>query len=100
MHRLHHVLALRRVELRGDLVDRGLGELECERIALGDLLARMKSFELAGEWTPRRAFHVHGSTRLPIPVSIAPVFIVTPRNPPITRMNSATSIAPNSVPEL
>ena len=30
---------------------------------------------------------------------MAPVFIVTPRNPPITRMNSATSIAPNSSPE-
>jgi hypothetical protein len=37
---------------------------------------------------------------LPIPVSIAPVFIVTPRNPPITRMNNAISIAPNSDPEL
>ena len=35
-----------------------------------------------------------------MPAWIAPVFIVTPRNPPITRMNSATSIAPNSVPVL
>ena len=34
-----------------------------------------------------------------MPPWIAPVFIVTPRNPPITRMNSATSIAPNSSPE-
>ena len=31
-----------------------------------------------------------------MPASIAPVFIVTPRNPPMTRMNSAMSIAPNS----
>ena len=31
---------------------------------------------------------------------IAPVFIVMPMNPPITRMNSATSMAPNSSPEL
>ncbi len=29
---------------------------------------------------------------------IAPVFIVTPRNPPMTRMKSATSMAPNSSP--
>ena len=36
----------------------------------------------------------------PIPASIAPVFIVTPRKPPMTRMNSAMSIAPNSEPEL
>ena len=34
-----------------------------------------------------------------IPVSIAPVFMVTPRNPPMTRMNSATSMAPKSSPE-
>ena len=34
-----------------------------------------------------------------IPPWIAPVFIVTPRKPPITRMNKATSIAPNSSPE-
>ena len=39
-------------------------------------------------------------TSRPIPVWIAPVFIVTPRKPPITMMNRATSIAPNSVPEL
>ena len=35
-----------------------------------------------------------------MPASIAPVFIVTPRKPPITRMNSAMSIAPKSDPEL
>ena len=35
-----------------------------------------------------------------MPAWIAPVFIVTPRNPPITRMNRATSIAPKSEPEL
>ena len=34
-----------------------------------------------------------------IPPWIAPVFIVTPRKPPITRMNKATSIAPNRSPE-
>ncbi len=34
-----------------------------------------------------------------IPAWIAPVFIVTPRKPPMTRMNSATSMAPNSSPE-
>ncbi len=39
-------------------------------------------------------------TSLPMPAWIAPVFIVTPRKPPITRMNSATSIAPKSDPEL
>ena len=39
-------------------------------------------------------------TRPAMPAWIAPVFIVTPRNPPITRMNSAMSMAPNSVPEL
>ncbi len=43
-----------------------LARLEA-RIALGDLLARVKSFELATDaWEPRRAFHVHGPTRLPI----------------------------------
>jgi hypothetical protein len=39
-------------------------------------------------------------TRLPMPAWIAPVFIVTPRKPPITMMKSATSIAPKSEPEL
>jgi len=43
-----------------------LARLE-SRIALGDLLAGMKSFELARpDWVPRRAFHVHGPTSLPI----------------------------------
>ena len=38
------------------------------RIALGDLLERLKGFELAGSepWEPRKALHVHGPTRLPI----------------------------------
>ena len=31
---------------------------------------------------------------------MAPVFIVMPMNPPMTRMNSATSMAPNSSPLL
>ena len=35
-----------------------------------------------------------------IPVWIAPVRIVTPRKPPITITNSATSIAPNRTPLL
>ena len=39
------------------------------------------------------------STRA-IPAWMAPVCIVTPRKPPMTRMNSATSMAPNSSPEL
>ena len=38
------------------------------RIALGDLLERLKSFELSSSepWEPRKALHVHGPTRLPI----------------------------------
>ncbi len=38
------------------------------RVALGDLLARFERFELASRepWEPRKAFHVHGPTRLPI----------------------------------
>jgi cytochrome P450 len=37
------------------------------RIALADLLARMKTFELATPaWPPRAAFHVHGPSALPI----------------------------------
>ncbi len=35
-----------------------------------------------------------------MPAWMAPVRIVMPMNPPITRMNSATSMAPNSVPLL
>jgi cytochrome P450 len=43
-----------------------LARLEA-RIALSDLLAEMKSFELArSDWEPRRAFHVHGPSSLPI----------------------------------
>jgi cytochrome P450 len=44
-----------------------LSRLE-SRIALSDLLERMKGFELASDqpWEPRKAFHVHGPTRLPI----------------------------------
>lgn len=38
------------------------------RIALGDFLARAKSFEPASSepWTPRQGLHVHGPVRLPI----------------------------------
>ena len=39
-------------------------------------------------------------TSAPIPASIAPVFIVRPRKPPITSTNNATLIAPYSVPLL
>ena len=35
-----------------------------------------------------------------MPVWIAPVRMVTPRKPPITMMNRATSMAPNSTPVL
>jgi cytochrome P450 len=43
-----------------------LSRLEA-RIALPDLLTRMKTIEIAtNEWEPREAFHVHGPTRLPI----------------------------------
>jgi cytochrome P450 len=44
-----------------------LARLEA-KIALGDLLARVKGFQLAGSepWEPRKAFHVHGPSRLPI----------------------------------
>ena len=35
-----------------------------------------------------------------MPAWMAPVFIVMPMNPPMTRMNSATSMAPNSSPLL
>jgi cytochrome P450 len=42
-----------------------LARLEA-RIALSDFLSRTKRFELAGPSEPRRAFHVHGPTRLPI----------------------------------
>jgi cytochrome P450 len=36
------------------------------RIALGDVLSRLGDLEVAGPWEPRKAFHVHGPTRLPI----------------------------------
>jgi cytochrome P450 len=38
------------------------------RIALSDILARLKGLELASDepWQPRKALHVHGPTRLPI----------------------------------
>ena len=35
-----------------------------------------------------------------MPAWMAPVFIVTAMNPPMTRMNSATSMAPNRLPLL
>jgi cytochrome P450 len=44
-----------------------LARLEA-RIALADLLQRVKRFELASAepWEPRKALHVHGPARLPI----------------------------------
>jgi cytochrome P450 len=44
-----------------------LARLEA-RIAIPDLLSRLKGFRLASDapWQPRSAFHVHGPTRLPI----------------------------------
>jgi cytochrome P450 len=44
-----------------------LARLEA-KIALPDLLSRVKGVELASAdpWEPRKAFHVHGPTRLPI----------------------------------
>jgi cytochrome P450 len=44
-----------------------LARLEA-RIALGDILERLRGFRLADErpWEPRKAFHIHGPTRLPI----------------------------------
>jgi cytochrome P450 len=44
-----------------------LARLEA-RIALPDLLSRLRHFRLASDapWEPRQAFHVHGPTRLPI----------------------------------
>jgi cytochrome P450 len=44
-----------------------LSRLEA-RVGLGELLASTRSFELASDapWEPRKAFHVHGPTRLPI----------------------------------
>src|SRR5262249_14194094 len=37
------------------------------RVAIGDLLARLRSFSLASSdpWPPRQAFHIHGPARLP-----------------------------------
>jgi cytochrome P450 len=44
-----------------------LARLEA-RVALGDLLDRVKGVELASDrpWEPRRGLHVHGPTRLPV----------------------------------
>jgi cytochrome P450 len=44
-----------------------LSRLEA-RIALADLLERLKGFTLASDepWEPRKAFHVHGPARLPL----------------------------------
>ncbi len=42
-----------------------LSRLEA-RVALGDLLARFASFEVARDWRPRAAFHVLGPASLPV----------------------------------
>ena len=48
----------------------------------------------------RRSLPAMRWTRPAMPAWMAPVFMVTPRKPPTTRMKSAMSIAPKSVPEL
>ena len=50
-----------------------LGRLEA-RIALADLLGRVKGFELASKepWEPRQGLHVHGPSRLPIRWDLVP----------------------------
>jgi cytochrome P450 len=60
-----------------------LARLEA-RIALSDLLARVKGFALASDepWEPRKAFHVHGPARLPIR------FEPGPRLAPTTQLQS------------
>ncbi len=44
-----------------------LSRLEA-RVALGDLLSRLKGVRLASDapWEPRKALHVHGPARLPV----------------------------------
>jgi cytochrome P450 len=42
-----------------------LARLE-SRIALAEFLARVPRFEVTGTWEPRKAFHIHGPTRLPV----------------------------------
>jgi cytochrome P450 len=42
-----------------------LARLEA-RVALGEFLSRVPRFEMTGGWEPRKAFHVHGPSRLPI----------------------------------
>ena len=57
-----------RVRARHPLLPgRALARLEA-RIALADLLGRLKGLALASDepWEPRKALHVHGPTRLPI----------------------------------
>jgi cytochrome P450 len=53
-HGIHFCLGARLARLEG-------------KIALTDLLARMSTFELASSaWTPRKPFHVHGPSSLPL----------------------------------
>lgn len=42
-----------------------LARLEA-RVALGEFLQRVPRFTLAGRWEPRKTFHVHGPSRLPV----------------------------------
>ena len=64
---------------------------------VGSLAELERDGDLAPQRLDRRRAH---DVPIPIPAWIAPVCIVTPRNPPITMMNSAMSIAPNRTPEL
>ena len=56
-----------------------LARLEA-RVALSDLLARVRCLALAGDgpWEPRRGLHVHGPTRLPVRFTPA-----RPDHPPV-----------------
>jgi cytochrome P450 len=50
------------------------------KIALSDLMARLKDLELATDepWQPRKALHVHGPTHLPIRFKSAPPAVRVP----------------------
>ena len=60
----------------------GLARLEA-RVALDDVLARMRNVSLAGTgpWEPRDALHVHGPKRLPIRFQAAPASVAPARLP-------------------
>ena len=61
-----------------------LARLE-SKIALSDLLERVRGFSLASDepWEPRKAFHVHGPARLPIRFEPAPRLTATSQLQPV-----------------